>query len=43
MIKDASFLGGGNIDGVHQLTVYCLPIPHTVSYLAIIMLTIILL
>ncbi len=43
MIKDISFLGGGNINGVQQLTVYCIAIPQTVTYLAIIMLTIILL
>lgn len=31
MIKDISFLGGGNIDGAQQLTVCCIPIPQTVS------------
>lgn len=41
MIKDISFLGGGNIIGMQQLTVYCIPIPQTVSYLAIIILAII--
>lgn len=43
MIKDISFLGGGSVDGVEQLTVYCIPIPQTLSYLTIIMFTIILL
>ncbi len=41
MIKDISFRGGGNVDGVQKLTMYCIPNPQTVSYLAIIMLTII--
>lgn len=41
MIKDISFLGRGNIIGMQQLTVYCIPIPQTVSYLAIIILAII--
>lgn len=42
MIKDAHFLGGGNSDGAQQLAEYCFSIPQTVSYLAIIMLAIIL-
>lgn len=43
MIKDIRFQGGGSIDGVEQFTVYCIHIPQTVSYLTIIMFTIILL
>lgn len=41
MIKDICFQGCGNVDGVQQLPAYCIPIPQTLSYLAIIMLAII--
>lgn len=41
MIKDLSFQGGGNIIGMQQLTAHCIPAPQTVSYLAVIVPTMI--